>query len=355
MSQVSVISTNPSSVLEDYSRSMHMIDYQSAFDKDTPVIIKLNLSWSLYYPACSTEPWQLEGIIKTLRNDGYESITAMENKTVVTNVMKGVKNNLWSKILKKYNVDFVPLTDVEWVEYSEYVTDLPAIDEIFGSTHKIPKPLIGANIIHPPTMKTHGHTTITGSMKNAFGGLITERRHHCHKRIHEILVDLLKIQKAIHPSVLTVMDGTVCGNGKGPRTMEPVIKNYLLASTDSVAIDAVAARMMGFNPEDIKFIKGANEQGLGNIDDIKILGEDISDINFGFKTGESLVVWGDKLFRKGPLSFLEPLIFHTPFFKLPILASAVYHDFFWYPIVGKLKIAEFMKTEWGKLLETYKK
>jgi len=354
--QVGVVATHPQTVLEDYSRVMRICNYQRHLPKNKTTIVKLNLSWSLYYPACSTEPWQLEGILRTLREDGYEDLVAMENKTVVTDPIKGLKQNRWAKILERYDVEFVPLMDVEWVPYDEVVkSDLPAIGEIFGDSHRIPEQFIGSNIIHPPTMKTHGHTTITGAMKNAFGGLITERRHHCHKLIHEILVDLLKIQREIHTGIFAVMDGTVCGDGKGPRTMKPEIHNYLLASADQVAIDAVAAKMMGFKPEDIDFIKLAAEEGLGSInpEDVEILGEDISEVDFQFKVGESLVVWADKLFRKGTLSFLEHLIFNTPLFRLAILGSALYYDYFWYPFIGKRRIKRFKETEWGRLLDTY--
>lgn len=354
--KVGVIETSPSTVIEDYSRVMRICNYQNYLLKNKTTIIKLNLSWSLYYPACSTEPWQLEGILKTLREDGYDDVVAMENRTVVTDPIKGLRENRWAKVLERYDVDFVPLMDVEWIPYDDIIrADLPAIREIFGDSHRIPEPFIGTNVVHPPTMKTHGHTTITGAVKNAFGGLITERRHHCHKLIHEILVDLLKIQKEIHAGIFAVMDGTVCGNGSGPRTMKPEIQNYLLASNDQVAIDAVAARMMGFKPEDIEFIRLAEEAGLGNMapEAIDIVGEDVSEVDFGFEVGQSPVVWGDILFRKGRLSFLEPLIFHTPLFKLAILGSALYHDYLWYPLIGNRRIKRFKQTEWGRLLETY--
>ena len=348
--------TSPSTIIDDYSCVMRICNYKKYLPNNKTTVIKLNLSWSLYYPACSTEPWQLEGILKTLREDGYDDLVAMENRTVVTDPIKGLKQNRWEKILKKYDVDFVPLMDVEWIPYDDIVkADLPALREIFGDSHRIPKLFVDTNMIHPPTMKTHGHTTITGAMKNAFGGLITEHRHHCHKLIHKILVDLLKIQKEIHTGLFAIMDGTVCGNGKGPRTMKPEIHNYLLASNDQVAIDSVAAKMMGFNPLKIDFIRTAAEEGLGNIypDEVEILGEDISEVDFGFEVGESPVIWGDKLFRKGKLSFLEPLIFHTPIFKLAILGSVLYHDYLWYPLIGKRRIKEFKENEWGKLLETY--
>ena len=354
MPQVSVIKTTPKTVLEDYGRLMRNINYQKNLPKDKTTIIKLNLSWSLYFPACSTEPWQLEGVLKTLREDGYEDIVAMENKTVVTKPMIGASQNKWLPILKKYDVDFVPLTDVEWVDYKPHA-EMLAMDKVFPGGFKIPKPFIGANVVHLPTQKTHGHTTMTGAMKNAFGGLLREHRHHSHKHIHEVLVDLLAIQQEIHTGIFAVMDGTVCGDGAGPRTMIPRIENYILASSDQVAIDAISSKMMGFSPMDIDMIRIADDLGLGcgDIDKIEIIGEDISNVNYKFKTNESLIIIGDKLFRKGALRFLEPLIFHTPLFKLAIAASAGYHDYFWYPIWGRRHIKEFMKTDWGKLFEKY--
>lgn len=353
-SQVAILRTSPETVIEDYGRLMRLVDYRRYLPKDRKTILKLNLSWSLYYPACSTAPWQLEGVLKTLREDGYEDIVAMENRTVVTDPMKGLRNNLWDKVLRKYDVEFIPLTSVKWVPYRPKVPT-PALDAIFPNGHYIPECFIGTNVIHLPTVKTHGHTTMTGAMKNAFGGLITERRHHCHKRIHEVLVELLMIQKEIHTGIFAVMDGTVCGDGKGPRTMKPVIKNVILASADQVAIDAVAAKLMGFDPLTIPKLRMADEMGLGNarLENIEVIGMDILGENWGFKVGESLVIWGDKLFRKGALSFVEPVLFHTRLFTLCVWASAVYHDYLWYPLVGRGMVRQFMRTEWGELFASY--
>jgi uncharacterized protein (DUF362 family) len=354
-SKVVVLKTKPETVLKDYKKLMDLSDFEKHLQKKDHTLLKLNLSWSLYYPSCSTEPWQLEGILKTLIDSGYDpkKLHAVENKTVVTDVWKGAKGNKWLPILKKYNLKYEPLTETKWIKYKPN-HKLDAIPELYPKGHLIPKMFIGKNIVHLPTVKVHGHTVMTGSLKNAFGGLITERRHHSHSRIHEVLVDLLKIQKEIHPNIFTVMDGTVCGNGAGPRTMEPVIKDYILASNDPVAIDAVSAKMMGFDPLKIKFIKLADKQGLGhgNLDNIKIIGEDISKVNFKFKTKKSLVVFFDQVLRtKYPI--IEPILFHTPLFKMCIFGSAFYHDYFWYPIVGKRKINKFMKTKWGQLWKKY--
>ena len=117
-----------------------------------------------------------------------------------------------------------------------------------------------------PTVKTHGHSVTTGAIKNAFGGLLKEVRHYAHEYIHEVLVDLLYMQRELHPGVFAVMDGTVVGDGAGPRTMLPREGNLILASADSVAIDAIAARLMGFDPLAIPYLRMAHERGLGVAD-----------------------------------------------------------------------------------------
>jgi len=354
MSKVVVLKTKPESVLEDYKKLMHLAEYEKALLKDKETILKLNLSWSLYFPSCSTEPWQLDGVLGTMIEDGYKRIVPVENKTVVTDPWKGAKLNKWLPILEKYNLKFQPLTEVKWIPYKPK-SEMLAMYKIFPDGFSIPEMLIGKNVLHLPTQKTHGHSIITGAMKNAFGGLLTKRRHHSHKLIHEVLVDLLKIQKEIHTGIFAIVDGTVCGDGAGPRAMISRIENYILASEDQVAIDAISAKMMGYDPMKIPFIKISHDLGLGMGDpeQIEIIGEDIKNVNYHFTTKKSLVILWDQIFRKGSLSFLEPLVFHTPIFNLCILGSEAYHDYIWYPTIGRKRINDFMKTEWGKLFQKY--
>ena len=355
-SKVAVLKTSPQTVLETYREIMHLAEYQKFVSKNTDTLIKLNLSWTKYFPACSSQPWQLEGVVKTLIEDGFskQKLLPVENKTVVTNPAKGARNNKWLPVLQKYGLNFTPLPDVEWVKYN-FKHELLKLNEIWPEGVEIPKMFLDKNVIHLPTLKTHGHSQTTGAIKNAFGGLLKEVRHYAHKYIHEVLVDLVIMQNELHPGIFAVMDATVCGDGAGPRTMLPKIQNFILASADSVAIDAVAAKMMGYNPMEIPYIRMCDEMGLGtgNPDNIEILGEDISSVNFGFETKKSLVIWGDQMLRKGSLRFLEQPLLHSPLVVWAPFASNLYHDFLWYPTIGKKRIDEFMKTEWGKLFQKY--
>jgi uncharacterized protein (DUF362 family) len=353
---VAVLKTSPETVLDTYRRIMHLARYENAISKEVDTLVKLNLSWTKYFPACSSQPWQVEGVIRTLIEDGFakERLLPVENKTVVTNPIEGANNNKWMKTLQRYGLPFIALPDVEWTRY-EFKSKLLKLNQIFPNGIEIPKMFPGKNVIHLPTLKTHGHSQTTGAIKNAFGGLLKEVRHYAHKYIHEVLVDLVMMQKELHPGIFAVMDGTVCGDGAGPRTMIPRIKNYVLAGADSVAIDAVAARMMGFNPMDIPYLRMCDEMGLGvgDPDRIDVLGEDVSGVNFGFITKRSLVIWGDQALRKGFLRFLEKPLLHTPLVAWAPFASNLYHDYIWYPTRGQRIIREFMKTEWGQLFQRY--
>ena len=358
MSQVAVLETSPATVISDYKKVMELVEYKNEMPVNKKTILKLNLSWTLYYPACSTPPWHLDGVLNCLIKDGYEDILGVENQTVVTHPWKGAYYNKWLPLLERYDIPFQPLTDIKWVKY-EVKSDMLAMDEIFGEVW-IPEIFQDTNIIHLPTMKTHGHTTTTGAIKNAFGGLIPKYRHHAHKKIHEVLVDLLSIQKEIHSGIFAVMDGCVCGDGAGPRTMEPYTGNTILASADQVAVDAVAAKIMGFEPMEIEYIKLAHDKGLGmgDVDQIEIRGMEQSQfngLNFNFETRRSPVVRWDQRLRKKTMNikWLHNLLFNSPIFKTFIFASEYYHDHLWYPLTGKKRINKFKKTQWGSLFDEY--
>jgi hypothetical protein len=204
-------------------------------------------------------------------------------------------------------------------------------------------------------VKTHVFTTMTGAMKNAFGGLLNERRHWTHPVIHETLVDLLMIQQKIHRGVFAVMDGTFAGDGPGPRCMIPRVKNVILASADQVAIDAISAKLMGMDPLSIKFIRLAHERGLGCGDpkDIEIVGdEDVAAENWHFDGPFKKMTFASRMQHKiywGPLRKPVEWSLKTVLAPWAYAASVVYHDSFWYPLKAKALMREVLASPWGRL------
>lgn len=355
--RVALIGATPETVLDDYRRVMELGGWRAHLSPDRDLILKLNLSWTRYFPACSSQPWQVEGVVRTLREGGFpaERLIPLENKTVVTNPRQGCRNNLWEPVLKAYGLTFRALPEEEWVVH-RFREPLLKLNHIFPEGIEIPRLYLGRDILHLPTVKTHGHSITTGAVKNAFGGLLKEVRHHAHKYMHEVLVDLLIMQREIHPHIFAVMDGTVCGDGAGPRTMRPVNRNILLAGADPVALDATAARLMGFDPLSIPYLRMAHERGLGVADPrhIELVGEPaLFDQNFGFRSRRSPVIWGDQMLRRGPLRFLERVLLHSPLVVWAPFASNVYHDWLWYPTVGRSIIRRHAGTPWGRLFQHY--
>jgi uncharacterized protein (DUF362 family) len=357
-SEVAVLYTQPETVLQDYQRLFELTGGARALQPGVTTILKDNITWHFPMPGANTTPWQLEGTILALRQTGFDDLACVQNQTVVTNAFKGEDLNGYLPIFRGYDIPVLYNfrdEDMRWVPFKPKARML-ALDHIYPEGIHIPDYFFGKNIVHLPTVKTHMYTTTTGAMKNAFGGLLSKYRHYTHSWIHETLVDLLAIQKEIHPGILAVMDGTTAGDGAGPRMIKPVVKNVTLASTDQVAIDAVAARLMGFDPLGIKYIRLAHEAGLGVGDprQIKIIGDDITGENWDFHVGynsHSFLAW---LAWYGPTRVFQKLVLRTPVVIIPTLIGEIEQDYLYWPLKYKGIAAQWRSsTVWGQLFERY--
>jgi uncharacterized protein (DUF362 family) len=357
--KVAVLRTSPETVLADYQRLCDLAGMSEALEPGATTILKDNISWHMLYPSANTTPWQLEGTVLALRGSGHSDLVNVHNRTVVTIADLGDRYNKYSPVLAKYGIpkkyNFEP-KDMTWVPYRPKAK-MAVLDHVFPEGIRIPDYFVGKNIVHLPTVKSHTYTVTTGAMKNAFGGLLNFNRHYTHTWIHDTLVDLLAIQKEIHSGIFATMDGTTAGSGAGPRTMVPHQKDVILASADQVAIDAVAAAMMGFDPLKIPYIVHATERGLGQGDprEVEVVGQpELADERWGFRVGANLGTGVGMLLWRSPLRVFQKLLFHTPLVKVFIFASETYHDRFWYPLRGR-RITEQWKQQspWGRLFESY--
>jgi len=347
---------------------MNLAGYQDVIARDADTALKVNISWHFFFPGASTTPWQLEGVIRAMLRDGYarDLMHACHNRTVVIDAHLGERENKQIDVVQAYGLRNVHLYEgEEWIDIRDAVGDLVneflVLRDVYPKGFSIPRRFIGENIIHLPTVKTHIFTTTTGAMKNAFGGLLNEHRHWTHPVIHETLVDLLMIQKRIHRGVFAVMDGTFAGDGPGPRCMIPHVKNVILASADQVAIDAIAARLMGFDPMSIPFIRIAHERGLGIGDprDIEIVGDlDAAEENWHFEGPYKRMTFAARNQHRiywGPLK--KPLEWSLKTWLAPwsYVASVAYHDWFWYPRYGAARVEQALNSEWGRLFANWGK
>jgi uncharacterized protein (DUF362 family) len=359
-SKVAVLRVHPERILDDIDRLLELGDVRRALDPKATTILKDNISWHFPFPGANTTPWQLEGVARSLIALGYDDLVCVQNKTVVTDAFKGEDLNGYLPIFKAYEIpvryNFKP-EDMTWSVYRPKAK-MNVLDQIFPEGIQIPDAFHGSNIVHLPTVKCHIYTTTTGAMKNAFGGLLTTKRHYTHSWIHETLVDLLAIQREIHSGLFAVMDGTTAGDGPGPRTMRPIIKDVMLASEDQVAIDAVAASMMGFDPMSIPYIRIADEQGLGHgrREEIEVVGDvELADQRWGFSVGDNGASMIGDLMWFGPLKRFQKLFFHTPLVNVFAMGSEAYHDYYRWPLKDRKVFESWLQsTTWGQLFSKYR-
>ncbi len=356
--KVAVLKTSPETVLDDVQEVMRLANFEAALPKEIQTGLKINISWQTWYPGCSSTPWQIEGVIQALQGAGYKDIVGVHNDTVVVDTSVGEFNNKHRFVTDKYDIPCIYLyeEDFEWFEYVPKNHKLLVLDKVYPKGLFIPRALVGMSMIQLPTVKTHVFTTITGAMKNAFGGLLHRDRHWTHAVIHDTLVDLLMIQREIHPGLFAVMDGTFAGDGPGPRAMHWHQKDILLASADQVAIDAVSAKLQGFDPMQIRFIRRAHELnlGIGNPSEIEIVGYDIEqEPPWGFVQTDTFASRGQKMIYHGPLKPFEKLLLQSPLVPWSFFASNFYHNVYWYPFVGRKRVEAALENPWGQLFKDY--
>ena len=365
--RVSVLRTSPETVLRDYHSVMNLAGYQDVIAKDADTALKVNISWHFFFPGSSTTPWQLDGVIRAMKQDGYspDRMHACHNRTVVIDAHLGERENKQLPVVEAHGLRNVHVYEGEdWIPIEEAVGDLTkrfiCLNEVYPRGFMIPRRFLGENIVHLPTAKTHVFTTMTGAMKNAFGGLLNEHRHWTHPVIHETLVDLLMIQQRIHRGIFAVMDGTFAGDGPGPRCLVPHVKNVILASADQVAIDAVAAKMMGLDPLSIRFIRLAHDLGLGCGDprDIEIVGDrEAAEENWQFTGPYRRMTFASRMQHQIYWGGLRPLrpVLRTVLAPAAYVASVVYHDSYWYPLKAAAVMQDALDSPWGRLFRNWER
>ena len=71
-SRVAILRTTPATVLRDYHSLLNLAGYQDVIARDADTALKVNISWHFFFPSSSTTPWQLEGVIRAMKQDGYD-------------------------------------------------------------------------------------------------------------------------------------------------------------------------------------------------------------------------------------------------------------------------------------------
>src|SRR6187431_533001 len=117
---VALLRVRPETVLEDIDRLCELGGMSRALAPGRTTILKDNISWHFPFPGANTTPWQLEGTTRALRARGYDDLVCVQNKTVVTDALKGEDLNGYVPVFKAYDIpvryNFKP-EDMSWSVY----------------------------------------------------------------------------------------------------------------------------------------------------------------------------------------------------------------------------------------------
>ncbi len=122
--------------------------------------------------------------------------------------------------------------------------------------------------INVPVLKSHGGGRITASMKNLMG-IVWDRGYWHQNNLHQCIADFATFKK---PD-LTIVDAYNVMMRNGPRgtsVNDLSLMKSLIISADMVAADSAAAKIFGINPDDVQYIKIADQMKAGTKDLTKL-------------------------------------------------------------------------------------
>jgi len=260
--------------IEPVYRALDLIDYDEGLRGWDRVLVKVNfITTKNWETGATTDPIVVEAIIDRVRDLNAE-VYVVESDATMTNADKAFIASGMKEICDRKNVPWINL---------RHTGERVKIDVPEGSVLKnieVPRIVRDSAIVSAAKLKTHTETGVTLGMKNMFGLLPDKFKGKYHLRgIDKVILD---INMALR-SQLTVIDGFVAMEGKGPVGGRPVKMDLIIAGADPVATDATAARIMGFDPHLVSHISSAHDRGLGEIDDVEVLGERLEDVTRVFE------------------------------------------------------------------------
>lgn len=259
---------------EPVLKALDLIDYKEALKDWDRVLIKVNfITTKTWDTGATTDPVVVEAIIQKLQELSKEVIV-VESDASMTNATKAFKATGMDEMCERNGVEWINLRhDKDRVKLP--VPGWSALKKI-----TVPRIVTESGIVSAAKMKTHMETGVTLGMKNLFGLLPDKFKGKFHvKGMHKVVADIITV---INPQ-LTVIDGFVAMEGRGPVGGSPVKMETIVAGRDVVAVDATASRLMGIDPHEIGHIMMAHERGLGEVDSVEVVGESLDNVVRVFK------------------------------------------------------------------------
>jgi uncharacterized protein (DUF362 family)/NAD-dependent dihydropyrimidine dehydrogenase PreA subunit len=233
------------------------------------VLLKPNMHNSdIPEKAVTTHPTLLKSVARMVKEARAEALVGDSPGLAYTHI-----NRAWQRTGLRQAAEEEGATAINFREVYEINN---------SANRKIPllhiaRPVMDSEVvISLPKLKTHSFTLLSGAIKNLYGCIPGFRKKELHALaprpldFAHLMADILS---TVRPK-LAIMDAVVGMEGEGPVCGSPRRIGLIMASTDLVALDAVASYIIGYHPLDVDITRVAAERGLGkaNIDEIEVRG-----------------------------------------------------------------------------------
>ena len=248
---------------------------------ESPLILKPNICTGNDHTECANTKVEVVATLvdEIIRENGDIEIRLVESDSMSKYADKAFDRYGYRDYVEELSSQGVniSLTNLSKSPLTEYQFD--------GAYFKNPKlPVIlsdAGSIVSVALAKTHSLTMITGALKNLFGFLPRKDQVFYHPNIHEVIQDLNNMFR----SSLCLIDGRM--GLEGVISGNPKSLGCLILGRNPVSVDAVMARVMGFDPEKIRHIVEAGIIGLGSLNP-EVIGNKVEDCRVEFKTPKGL-------------------------------------------------------------------
>jgi len=236
-----------------------------------------------------THPIFVEAVLELLKGVGANIIVGDD---IASDIGDGFQISGFREMCQRAGVRLINLREAGFTEIS---CNGHFLKKVYLSTVALDADVI----VNLPKLKTHSLTVLTGGVKNMYGTIpngLRTRFHGEYMRREDFSQVLTDIFSAIKPQ-LTIVDGIIAMEGEGPASGGLRRLGVVLVGYDTVAVDAVATRIIGLDPMDICTTRYCDERGLGigNLHNIRVVGERIEDVSvpdFKYPIGVTSVVAG---------------------------------------------------------------
>jgi len=291
-------------VKSDYNNVYHNLQRAAALAAPLGLASNMTIVIKINFCDCRTpetgtitHPLFLDAVLHYLR-ENFENLKLyiVESDATVVLADEFIQWLGYVPILQKWDAEFVNLSKIRAVNKKidgRYFKEVP-VPEVFETSDffiTIPKP------------KTNPMATITCCLKNQFGCLPVVEKNVYHPYLDDVIAD---VNKAMHPN-LCLVDGIIAmGGSQGPAFGVPIPLKAIMCSQDPVATDVFCARLMGFNPWFISYIRKSASSGVGSMK-YTLKGDTIGKVDFEtnkleywlLQLGGSLQRRAQKQFREG--------------------------------------------------------